>query len=77
MSDENQSRNRNTGNSGKRGDNEDNLQEELDRESVEGVDSVGDVGSNRNLSGSSSWETLPKDRETGRDASQGDKTPKR
>jgi hypothetical protein len=35
------------------------LQEELNREASEGKDSVGDVASNRNLSGSSTWETLP------------------
>jgi hypothetical protein len=35
------------------------LQEELSREAAEGADSIGDVGSNRTLSGSSSWETLP------------------
>ena len=34
------------------------LQNELRREASEGRDSVGDVGSNRNLSGSSTWETM-------------------
>lgn len=56
MSDQNQ------GQSGKapgHGDTEADLQEELRREAAEGGDSVGDVGSNRTLSGSSSWETLP------------------
>jgi len=41
------------------GDTEAGLQKELARESAEGADSVGDVGSNRTLSGSSTWETLP------------------
>lgn len=55
-----------SGNKGKRsstprkdGDSEANLQKELSRETAEGADSVGDVGSNRTLTGSSSWETLP------------------
>ena len=37
------------------------LQKELSREAAEGKDSIGDVGENRTLSGSSSWETLPDD----------------
>ena len=41
------------------GDSEDDLQKELSRESAEGKDSIGDVGSNRTLSGSSTWETTP------------------
>jgi hypothetical protein len=41
------------------GDTDASLQNELSRETAEGADSVGDVGSNRTLSGSSSWETLP------------------
>ncbi|HST08724.1 MAG TPA: hypothetical protein VLJ83_11185 [Gemmatimonadaceae bacterium] len=49
--------NRNTG--GKPGDTEASLQNELSREAAEGADSIGDVGSNRTVSGSSSWETLP------------------
>jgi hypothetical protein len=40
-------------------DNDAALQDELSREAAEGADSIGDVGSNRTLSGSSSWETLP------------------
>jgi len=40
-------------------DTDASVQEELSRESAEGQDSIGDVGSNRTLSGSSSWETLP------------------
>jgi hypothetical protein len=35
------------------------LQEELRREAAEGADAIGDVASNRNLGGSSTWETLP------------------
>lgn len=40
-------------------DSEMSLQRELERESAEGRDSIGDVGSNRTLTGSSTWETLP------------------
>jgi hypothetical protein len=40
-------------------DSEEKLQKELERASKEGSDSIGDVGSDRNLSGASSWETLP------------------
>lgn len=40
-------------------DNEKELQEELRREASEGKGAVGDAASNRNLSGSSTWETLP------------------
>jgi hypothetical protein len=39
-------------------DSNEKLQEELARESKEGRDSIGDVGSNRTVSGSSSWDTL-------------------
>ncbi len=46
-------------------DTDESVQEELARESEEGQDSIGDVGSNRTLSGSSSWETLPKSDATG------------
>lgn len=35
------------------------LQRELARERAEGRDAIGDVAANRNLSGSSTWETLP------------------
>lgn len=45
-------------------DTDDSLQKELSREAAEGADSIGDVGSNRTLSGSSSWETLPDAGET-------------
>jgi len=40
-------------------DSEKALQEELRREAAEGKGSVGDAGKNNNLSGSSTWETLP------------------
>ena len=42
-------------------DSEKALQEELRREAAEGKRSVGDAGKNSNLSGSSTWETLPDD----------------
>jgi len=51
--------------SGKKGasesqsDSEKALQEELRREAAEGKGSVGDAAKNSNLSGSSTWETLP------------------
>jgi hypothetical protein len=37
------------------------LQEELRREAEEGRDAIGDIAENRNLSGSTTWETLPKE----------------
>jgi hypothetical protein len=40
-------------------DDEKALQDELRREAAEGKSAVGDAASNRNLSGSSTWETLP------------------
>jgi hypothetical protein len=46
---------------GKSGDTDASLQEELSREAAEGADSIGDVSSNRTVSGSSTWETLPDD----------------
>lgn len=51
--------NRNTGS--KSNDTDASLQQELSREAAEGADSIGDVGTNRTVSGSSSWETLPDD----------------
>ena len=42
-------------------DSEKALQEELRREAAEGKESIGDAGRNSNLSGSSTWETLPDD----------------
>jgi hypothetical protein len=68
MADQNQGKDQGTG---KRGDEDSRLQEELNRESEEGQDSIGDVGSNRNVSGSSTWETLPNEG-AGRDQSRGD-----
>jgi hypothetical protein len=59
MSDKKQGKNRQSGKITKPGDTDASLQKELGRETAEGSDSVGDVGSNRNLSGSSTWETLP------------------
>jgi hypothetical protein len=38
------------------------LQEELRREAAEGKGSVGDAAKNSNLSGSSTWETLPEEK---------------
>jgi hypothetical protein len=40
-------------------DSEATLQAELRREAAEGKKLVGDMESNRNLSGSSTWDTLP------------------
>lgn len=42
-------------------DDEKQLQDELRREAAEGKGAVGDAAANRNLSGSSTWETLPDD----------------
>ena len=44
---------------GQGSDSEESLEKELEKESAEGKDSIGDVNSNRNLSGASSWDTLP------------------
>ena len=63
MSDQNQDNPRQSGKAPKHSDTEAGLQEELHREAAEGGDSVGDVGSNRTLSGSSTWETLPSQEE--------------
>jgi hypothetical protein len=60
MPDKNQGKNKQSGKANKSGDTDASLQKELGRETAEGRDSVGDVGSNRNLSGSSTWETLPR-----------------
>ena len=43
---------------------EEALQAELRREAEEGRDQVGDVSENRNLSGSSTWETLDEEDRT-------------
>jgi hypothetical protein len=42
-------------------DSEKALQEELRREAAEGKGSIGDASKNNNLTGSSTWETLPDD----------------
>ena len=42
-------------------DSESGLQEELRRESAEVSDVIGDTAEDRNVSGSSSWTTLPPD----------------
>lgn len=56
------------------GDTEESLEKELSREAAEGADSIGDVASNRTLSGSSSWETLPDGATEGeRDSKEGKK----
>jgi hypothetical protein len=41
------------------------LQQELKRETAEGTGAVGDMAANRNLSGSSTWETLAVDGQAG------------
>jgi hypothetical protein len=41
------------------GDTEAGLQAELRREAAEGGKLIGDMESNRNVGGSSSWDTLP------------------
>jgi hypothetical protein len=64
MADKNRDKNRQSGKDRKRSDSESSLQKELSRETAEGADSVGDVGSNRTLTGSSTWETLPGDGKT-------------
>lgn len=48
-----------SGKSGETSDSEESLQKELEQESAEGNDLAGDVKSNRNLSGASTWDTLP------------------
>ncbi|HMI58428.1 MAG TPA: hypothetical protein VK511_10285 [Gemmatimonadaceae bacterium] len=45
-------------------DSEKALQDELRREASEGKGSVGDAAKNNNLTGSSTWETLPDDDES-------------
>ncbi|MFL5481907.1 MAG: hypothetical protein ACJ8AK_06925 [Gemmatimonadaceae bacterium] len=65
--------NDNRNKSGAADDSEESLEKELSREAKEGADSLGDVGSNRTLSGSSSWETLPDESSDGGNAKSGDK----
>jgi hypothetical protein len=55
-------------------DSDESLEKELSREASEGADSIGDIGSNRTLSGSSSWETLPDESSAGGNAKSGDKS---
>ena len=59
MSNDNRKNESKSGKSGKGSDSEAGLQKELEKESAEGQSSVGDVKSNRNLSGASTWDTLP------------------
>jgi hypothetical protein len=47
------------------GDTEDALRQELEREGKEAKGGIGDVAQDRNLSGSSSWLTEPKDSASG------------
>lgn len=48
-------------------DSEDALRDELQRESKEAKGGIGDIAEDRNLSGSSSWLTEPKDSQTSGD----------
>jgi hypothetical protein len=48
-------------------DSEKALQEELRREAAEGKDTIGDAGKNNNLTGSSTWETLPDEDSSNKD----------
>jgi hypothetical protein len=45
----------------KSSDSEATLQDALKKESAEGKDSIGDAGKNTNLTGASTWNTLPED----------------
>jgi len=63
--------------SGDPGDTDDSVQKELSREEGEGADSIGDVGENRTLSGSSSWETLPDGEKSGKDSGNSPKQDKK
>ena len=62
--------------SGDPSDTDDSLRKELSREAAEGADSIGDVGKNRTLSGSSSWETLPDGEKSGKESGQSPKQDK-
>jgi hypothetical protein len=57
---------------GARSDTKSDVQQELRRESTEGRDAIGDVAANRNLSGSSTWETLPEGTEKNASGGPGD-----
>jgi len=63
--------------SGDPGDTDDSVQKELSREEAEGADSIGDVGENRTLSGSSSWETLPDGEKSRKDSGNSPKQDKK
>ena len=69
MSDTERNKKPEKGSIGSESDSEARLQDELARESSEGTDSIGDVSSNRTLSGSSTWETLPEDQSKGGESS--------
>lgn len=61
MADDRSTQNRDSKAPASGNDSEDALREELEREGKEAKGGVGDVAQDRNLSGSSSWLTEPKD----------------
>lgn len=61
MSNDNRGNEMKDSKSAKSSDSEAALQEALEKESVEGKDSIGDAGKNTNLTGASTWNTLPED----------------
>ena len=63
---------RNEGRDAGRDEGESAVQNELRREAAEGKGSIGDVSENRNLSGSSTWETLPESSRTDPSAERGE-----
>ena len=69
MAGKDQDKNPEQASSGDASDSEARLQDELSREASEGAESIGDVSSNRTLSGSSTWETLPDEASTSRESS--------
>lgn len=72
MADERQDRNAADGARDSRDENDAALQEELRREASEGKDLIGDTGRDRNVSGSSSWVTLPEEeKSSGSDGERG------
>lgn len=48
------------------------LERELRREAAEGADVVGDMGENRNVTGSSTWETLSSNQRPNDEESRGE-----
>jgi hypothetical protein len=58
-------------NAGSGSDTDAAFQEELRREEGEGSDLPGDMKSDRNLAGSSTWETLPDDADPGNEGRSG------